>query len=163
MFSTLGLFKKTRCPAIQNCERTNCPFSHSQSTPAEPPALNIPIHTPEPQPQPRKERKEQPKPTPSSSSLQNLRVPSKRAASELQTGGGIAAIEPPRKISKVGPAQNFGAVPKPAQTPVSPEILDRRTTIRDNTRYATHLPARSARVENPTRSIPSSNSRPTGI
>lgn len=135
MFSTLGLFKKTRCPTIQDCKRTNCPFSHSQDTPAEPPALNIPVHTPKPRPQPQKERKEQPKPTPSSSSLQNLRVPSKRAVSELQTAGGIAAIEPPRKLSKVGLAQKPGAVPTPAQTPVSPKLLGCCTTIRGNTIY----------------------------
>lgn len=136
MFSTLGLFKKTRCPDAQNCKRTTCLFSHSQDTPAEPPALNIPIHTPKPQPQP---RREQPKPTPSSSSSQNRTVPSKRAASEFQTTNGITTAEPPRKISKFGPTQRPGAVSTSTRTSVSSKLLDCCTTIRGNTQNVTHL------------------------
>jgi RNA exonuclease 1 len=124
MFSSLGLFKRTKCPDIQNCKRTTCVFSHSQDAPAEPAALNIPIHAPKPQPQPQREK---PKPTPSSSSLQAWTIPSKRTASELQTTNGTATVERPRKISKVGPAQNPGAVPTLTQTPVSSKPLDTRT------------------------------------
>lgn len=121
MFSSLGLFKETRCPDIQNCKRTPCLFSHSQDTLAEPAALDIPIQTPKPRPQP---RREQPRPTPSSSSsLQNQTIPSKRAASELQTANGIATVEPPRKISKIGTARKPGAVPTSAQISVSPRLL----------------------------------------
>lgn len=137
MFSSSGLFKKTRCPDIQNCKRTTCLFSHSQDTPAEPPALSIPIHASKPQPQPQREKI---KPTPSSSALQTQTVPSKRAASELQTTNGIATAEPPRKISKIGPARNPGAIPTSTQTPVSYKPLDFRTAICvRNAQYVTHF------------------------
>lgn len=116
MFSSLGLFKRTRCPDIQDCRRTTCLFSHSQDAPAEPAALDIPIHSSKPQPQP---KREQPKPTPSSSSLRNQTVPSKRTASGLQTTNGIPIAEPPRKISKVGTARKPGAIPTSSQIYVS--------------------------------------------
>lgn len=135
MFSSLGLFKKTRCPDIQNCKRASCLFSHSQNTPAEPMALNIPIHAPKPKPEP---QREQLKPTPSSSSLQTKAVPSKRAASHLQTTSRIAAIEPPRKISKVGSTRNPGAVPTSTQTPVSSQPLGCYATICGNAQDVTH-------------------------
>ena len=136
MFSSLGLFKKTRCPDIQNCKRTTCLFSHSQDVPAEPTPLDIPIHTPKPQLQP---QREQPKPTPSSSSPRNQTIPSKRAASELQTTNGITTVEPPRKISKVGTARRPGAVPTSTQTYVSSKLLDYCTMIRGNAQDVTHL------------------------
>jgi len=136
MFSSLGLFKKTRCPDIQNCKRTNCLFSHSQDTPAEPAALNIPIHAPKPQAQP---QREQPKPTPSSSSLQTKTVPSKRTASELQTTNRTAAVEPPRKISKVGPTQKPRAIPTSTQTPVSSKMLGCCATICGDAQRVTHF------------------------
>lgn len=126
MFSSTGLFKKTRCPDIQNCKRTTCLFSHSQDASAEPPALNIPIHASRPQPQPQREKL---KPASSSSALWTQTVPSKRAASELQTANGIVTAEPPRKISKIGPARNPGAVPTSTQTPVSYKPPNFRTTI----------------------------------
>lgn len=132
MFSSLGLFKKTRCPDIQNCKRTTCIFSHSQDAPAEPAALNIPIYASKSQPQPQKEKT---KPTPSSSSLQTQRVPSKRPASELQT----LTIEPPRKISKVGTTKKPGAIPTSTQTSVSAKLLDTHATNRvRNAQDVTH-------------------------
>lgn len=134
MFSSLGLFKKTRCPDIQNCKRTTCIFSHTQDAPAEPTALNIPVNAPQPQPQ-LQPRKERPTPTPSSSALQTRSVPSKRSSSELQT----PAVGPPRKISKVGPTKNPSAVPTSTQTSVSPQPLEPRSAVRvHNTQDVTH-------------------------
>ena len=117
MFSSLGLFKKTKCPDIQHCKRTTCVFSHDQGTTTEPVALDIPIHAPKPQPQPQKEK---PVPNPSSSSTRSQTVPSKRPASELQT----STVGPPRKISKVGSAQKPGVVPTLTQTHVRSIPLD---------------------------------------
>ena len=122
MFSSLGLFKKTKCPDIENCKRPTCIFSHSEDTPAEPAALDIPIHASKPQPQPQKEKA---KPTPSSSSLKTQAVPSKRPASQLQT----PTVGPPRKISKVGAARNPSAVPTSTQTPVSSKSLGTHDTV----------------------------------
>ena len=127
MFSNLGLFRKTRCPDVQNCERITCLFSHSRDVPAEPAALSIPIHTPKPKPQ---SQKEQPKPTPSSSSsLQTRTIPSKRTASELQTRNGIATVEPPRKISRIGSTKNPGAIPTSTQTHVSSKLSNSCATF----------------------------------
>ena len=123
MFSSLGLFKKTKCPDIQNCKRTTCIFSHSQGAPAESAALDIPIRASKSEPQPQKGKQ---KHTPSSSSLRVQTVPSKRT---LQTTDGAATVEPPRKVSKVGPTRNPGAVPTLTQTPVSSKLLGTRTTV----------------------------------
>ena len=132
MFSSLGLFKKTKCPDIQNCKRTTCVFSHDEDATTEPAALDIPTHASNPQPRLHKEKAV---PTPSSSSQRAQTVPSKRAASELQT----PAVGPPRKISKVGSAQNPGAVPTLSQTPVSHRPLDTRATTRvRNAQDVTH-------------------------
>ena len=120
MFSSLGLFKKTKCPDLQHCKRTTCIFSHDQDATIEPVALDIPIHASKPQPQPQKEK---PVPGPSSSSTRAQTVPSKRPASELQT----STVGPPRKISTVGSAQKPGAVPTLTQTHVS---SDTHTTTR---------------------------------
>lgn len=130
MFTSLGLFKKTRCPDIQNCERTTCLFSHSPDAPADPPALEIPIHVSKPYPQPQKDKQ---KPAPSPFASQIRAIPSKRAASEIQTAVG-SAIEPPRKISKVGPSKKPGAIPTSTQTSVSSKSAELRSAICDRQR-----------------------------
>lgn len=118
MFTSLGLFGKTKCPDIQNCKRSSCLFSHNPDAPAGPEPLEIPIHATKPQPQPQKEK---PKPTPSSS-VRAPTIPSKRSASEIRTANGVAAVEPPRKISRVGSAKNSSAIPTSSQTPWVPVL-----------------------------------------
>lgn len=118
MFTSLGLFKKTRCPDIQNCKRTTCLFSHTPGAPHEPPPLMIPIDVPKPRPQVYK-RNSNPNPEP----FHTQTIPSKRSSSDIQTANGTPPIEPPRKLSKLGTTQKSITVATSSVSPIPNCIL----------------------------------------
>jgi hypothetical protein len=103
MFTTLGLFHKTRCPDRQNCKRPNCIFSHRPDLPQEP-ALNIPVYVP-------KQQQQNPQPTSS--------IPLKRPL-DTPAINGSSSYEPPSKAQRVGTTQRPLSVPTASQSSVSP-------------------------------------------
>jgi hypothetical protein len=103
MFSTLGLFSKTRCPDRINCKRPHCVFSHQADLPPEP-TLKIPVHVPQ-----------------AAASSLSL-IPAKRPAAALVSNASIG--EPSSKLQKTGIAtkRSIAAVSTPKSS-VSRECI----------------------------------------
>ncbi|KAJ3970559.1 hypothetical protein EV361DRAFT_915324 [Lentinula raphanica] len=102
MFSTLGLFSNLQCPQKDSCTRSNCLFSHKDSSQLPPPpTLHIPVD-------------ESNVASSSSSSTpiqaeQAKTVPAKRTVTSSPTrtpiGRASTPVEPPRKLQKLDSSQ----------------------------------------------------------